>query len=137
VIRVVVDTNVLVSGSRNLRGSEARVIDAVRIGVLRACVSEEIFREYVAVLTRSKLGFLTDEVAALLATIRSLGEFFDPKVVSFTVPDQSGAKFMACAIEAQADYLVTGNRRHFPGPFYGSAQVVNARELLAHITPDS
>ena len=37
---------------------------------------------------------------------------------------------IACALAARADFIVTGDRRHFPEPSYGPATVVNARELL-------
>ena len=37
---------------------------------------------------------------------------------------------IACAVAAGAQFLVTGNRRHFPGDRYGTATVVNARQLL-------
>jgi uncharacterized protein len=137
VIRVVVDTNILVSGVRTHKGNEAKVIDAVRGSVLRLCLSEVIFLEYVDVLFQPKFAFLTDEVAELLSTIRKVGEFFEPNATILVVSDQSDAKFMACAMTALADYLVTGNRRHFPNPFYGSARVVNARALLGRITPNA
>jgi putative PIN family toxin of toxin-antitoxin system len=137
VIRVVVDTNVLVSGTRNRIGNEARVIDAMQSGVLIPCLSEEIFQEYIEVLGRSKFTFPKEEVAVLLAMIRLAGDFFKPDALSLAVPDQSDAIFMACAAAAHADYLVTGNRRHLPGPLYGSARVVNARELLARITSEA
>jgi uncharacterized protein len=136
VIRVVVDTNVLVSGIRNRRGNEAQIIGTIQRGILAPCFSEVIFAEYVEVLARSKFGFLTDEVATLLATIRSRGQLFEPDPWPLVVLDRSDAKFMACAMAAQADYLVTGNRRDFPEKSYGSARVVNARELMDFIAPE-
>lgn len=58
---------------------------------------------------------------------------FHPAAVPVTGPDPGDFMFMLCAMEAQAEYLVTGNRRHFPERFYGSARVVNARELIDRI----
>jgi hypothetical protein len=43
-------------------------------------------------------------------------------------------KFLQCAQAAQADYIVTGNKRHFPAASYGATRVVNAGELLDRIT---
>ena len=45
-------------------------------------------------------------------------------------PDPDDTKFIACAVAARAQFLVTGNRRHFPEPSYGAAEVVNARQVL-------
>jgi hypothetical protein len=43
---------------------------------------------------------------------------------------------LSCASAAQADFLVTGNRRHFPDTPYGPTHVVSAGELLDRITLD-
>ena len=49
-------------------------------------------------------------------------------------PDPADTKFLHCAAAAQADFLVTGNKRDFPEPSYGPTRVVNAGELLDRIT---
>jgi hypothetical protein len=41
---------------------------------------------------------------------------------------------LQCAEAAQAVYIVTGNKRHFPAALYGRTRVVNAGELLDQIT---
>lgn len=132
-IRVVIDTNVLVSGFRSPSGNPALVIKAVREGLICPCVSDGIFSEYPDVLRRSKFGFAEDEVTALLSTIQEGGALFHPAAVPVTGPDPNDFMFMPCAMEAQAEYLVTGNRRHFPERFHGAARVVNARELIDRI----
>jgi predicted nucleic acid-binding protein len=50
-------------------------------------------------------------------------------------PDPDDNKFLECAQAAGADYLVTGNKRHFPKR-WGKTKVVNARELLDLISPE-
>jgi uncharacterized protein len=42
-------------------------------------------------------------------------------------------RFLECAESAKADFLVTGNKRHFPN-VWKSVRVVNARELLTLIS---
>jgi hypothetical protein len=41
---------------------------------------------------------------------------------------------MQCAEAAQADYIVTGNKRDFPAGLCGATRVVSAGELLDRIT---
>jgi uncharacterized protein len=41
--------------------------------------------------------------------------------------------FLECAEAAQADFLITGNKRHFPKRWKGT-EIVNAREFLTSIT---
>ena len=48
--------------------------------------------------------------------------------------DGNDDKFLECAEEARADYLITGNRRHFPR-FWKSTKIVNAREFVSLAAP--
>lgn len=43
-------------------------------------------------------------------------------------------KFIACALASNAQFLVTGNKKHFPQADLGDIHVVNARELIAFIS---
>ncbi len=49
-------------------------------------------------------------------------------------PDPKDDQFIVCALASSAQFLVTGNKRHFPQTEYGGAKVVNAAELLEIIT---
>jgi predicted nucleic acid-binding protein len=62
------------------------------------------------------------------------GELFLPDVSGPVSSDPADTKFLQCAQAAQADYLVTGNKRDFPDASYGVTRVVNAGELLGRIT---
>jgi uncharacterized protein len=130
VIRAVIDTNVVVSGLLVRAGNEALILLAIHQGLVRPCFSEEILDEYAGVLARPKFAFPADEIAALLAMFRGQGELIVPKTVTAVSVDPGDTKFLQCAETAQADYLVTGNRRHFPESSYGVTRVVNAGELL-------
>jgi uncharacterized protein len=130
VIRAVIDTNVVVSGLLARAGNEALILLAIHQGLVRPCFSEEILEEYAGVLARPKFAFPADEIAALLAMFRGQGELIVPKTVTAVSVDPGDTKFLQCAETAQADYLVTGNRRHFPESSYGVTRVVNAGELL-------
>ena len=61
------------------------------------------------------------------------GELLSPEVSSTVSPDPGDTKFLDCANAAQADFLVTGNKRDFPDAPYDTTRVVTARELLASI----
>ena len=55
--KVVIDTNVLVSGILKPLGSEASVLNLVAEKYLTWCVSAAIIEEYLEVLKRRKFGF--------------------------------------------------------------------------------
>jgi predicted nucleic acid-binding protein len=49
-------------------------------------------------------------------------------------PDPDDNKFLECADAARADYLVTGNPRHFP-KFWKKTKVITSREFLSIVAP--
>jgi uncharacterized protein len=134
VIRAVIDTNVLVSGLLAPAGNEALLLLAIHQGMVHPCFSEDILEEYAEVLARPKFAFAPDEIAALLAMFRRVGERIVPKGPPPVLSDPGDSKFLHCAMTARAEYIVTGNKRHFPPPTDGPPRVVNAGELLDRVT---
>jgi putative PIN family toxin of toxin-antitoxin system len=134
VIRAVIDTNVMVSGLLTPAGNEALILLAVHQGLIRPCLSIDILHEYEAVLARPKFVFAPAEIEAVLAMLNSRGELFHAGPSATTSPDAADTKFLLCAEAAQADFLVTGNKRDFPLGPYGPTRIVSAGELLDRIT---
>jgi putative PIN family toxin of toxin-antitoxin system len=130
-IRAVLDTNILVSALLSPFGNEAQVLGAVRKDLLVPCLSELILEEYSTVLPRPKFGFKREEVLGLLGMLRARGLHFEPDSAAGVSPDPGDDRFIACALAANADFIVTGNQRHFPAASCGISRVVSARELLA------
>ena len=113
-IRVVLDTNVLVSAMISASGNEALLLLAVQQGLIEPCFSQDILHEYPKVLFRPKFSFPRDEVDALLALFRKRGRFLGPLPPSRRSPDPADDKFIACALLGKVRFLVTGNKKHFP-----------------------
>jgi putative PIN family toxin of toxin-antitoxin system len=134
VIRVVIDTNILVSAMISSTGNEALLVMAINQGLVTPCWSVEMLREYSDVLLRPKFGFPAAVVDALLDLLRLHGNLLDPTPIARTSPDPGDDKFIACALAGKAGFLVTGNKRHFPQTRYADTRVVNAVELLEFIT---
>lgn len=132
-IRVVVDTNVLVSALNSSTGNEALLPDAIRLRLLSPCFSNEILEDYKEVLQRPKFGFEIDEIQSLLDLVRERGELIRPTRIAPTSPDPDDDKFIACAKSAKAEFLVTGNKRHYHQKWLAGTKLVNARELAQRI----
>lgn len=130
VIRVVIDTNVLVSGLIAPSGNEALLMLAINQGLVRPCFSPPILREYSEVLARPKFAFLPDEIAAVIGLFERRGEISHPPPLSGVSPVPEDDKFIACAQAASPDFIVTGNKKDFPQERLGVTQVVSAGELL-------
>lgn len=135
-IRAVIDTNVLVSAMISSTGNEALLLMAISQGVVAPCFSTEILEEYTEVLLRPRFSFPRSEIEALVDLLRLKGHdlgSIGPVEVS---PDPEDDKFIACALAAKAQFLVTGNKKHFPADQLGEAKLVNAAELLEIITSE-
>ena len=134
-IHAVIDTNILVSAFLSNGGNEADLLRAIRRGFLRPCLTDEVMEEYIEVLSRSKFSFVPSEVEDLLTFFRSSGKLVHRVENVAVSPDPTDTKFLQCAFAASADFLVTGNKRHFPASPYGPTYVVSASELLAYLDP--
>jgi putative PIN family toxin of toxin-antitoxin system len=129
-IRVVLDTNVLVSAMISPFGNESLVLRAVQLNKIVPCFSEKMIEEYRGVLARPKFSFAPDEIDGLIRLLQAKGLTFKPRAIKGASPDPKDDDFIACALAAEAAFLVTGNKRHFPVASCGETQVVSARELL-------
>lgn len=83
-------------------------------GSVAICFDERILSEYRHVLARSKFGFDTERVAVLLETIEATGQPVLAPPLNLSLPDPSDAPFVEVAVACDADFIVTGNLRHFP-----------------------
>ncbi len=132
--RVVIDTSVLVSGVLKERGTPAAVLALVGAGEIIWYVSPAVIAEYKEVLSRSKFSF---DPARLHRVLRSLDHaaLVVPTVTRTESSHEADNRFYECAHAAQADYIVTGNRKHFTKDL-PPTRIVNARELLALLGRD-
>ena len=111
--RVVVDTNVLVSGVLNPHGPPGRIVDAILAGALTVLHDDRILHEYRAVLSRPVFGFRPPDVEVLLAWIELAGESVAAPSLTVVLPDPTDLPFLEVAVAGRADALVTGNLKHF------------------------
>lgn len=129
------DTNVLVSAHLNTHGYERHVLDLVLSGKLQIAVSEAILEEYAGVLSRPKFAMKPRLLSQSLRALRSVARIVRTQRNLSVTSDPADNRFVECAEAARADYLVTGNKRHFP-PRWRQTMVVNSRELIEWVTPD-
>jgi uncharacterized protein len=112
-VRVVLDTNVSVSGFLNPRGTPERIVSLVLSGALTLLVDDRILAEYQDVLARPRLRIDPLEAAFLREFIETEGVLVSAPPLSLDLPDPDDLPFLEVAAAAMADALVTGNARHF------------------------
>ncbi len=108
-MRVVLDTNVLVSALLSPEGPPAAIINATLDGTLTALVDNRILFEYEDVLQRERFGFNPQDVRAFLDFFRHESEYVSATPVQLTLNDPDDLPFYEVAKTAKADYLITGN----------------------------
>ena len=129
-MRVVLDTNVLVSGLISGTGPPGRIVELIPRKLFVPCFDARILAEYREVLLRPRLRIAPDAVEELLADLGEEGEI----VVGLPLPERlshpADEPFLEVAMAARADFLVTGNLRHFPARLRQGVTVVSPREFL-------
>jgi len=129
-MRVVLDTNIIVSGLIAPHGPSARTLSATP-QYFEMCVSPAVFAEYEEVFHRPRFfkRLPPRYVEKALASIRKTASQVHPTRTLKSSTHESDNRLYECADAAQADYLVTGNTKHFPVG-YGNTKIVTPRQFL-------
>ncbi|PSF33049.1 putative toxin-antitoxin system toxin component, PIN family [Aphanothece hegewaldii CCALA 016] len=109
-MKIVIDTNVLVSAAVANRNPEAIILFVTSQIDYQWLVSEEILREYKEVLSRKRLKLNEDKKQRWFFVLDTFTTWVDIRLVIDFPRDRKDAKFLACAVETQADYLITGDK---------------------------
>jgi len=133
-LRLVIDTNILVSAALKPDGLQRTVFLLAITKPARLYVTDAILAEYRDVLSRPELKIRKGLREQLLQLVRN-----HARVVSSARPlriarDPGDDKFLECADAARADYLVTGNQRHFP-QFWKTTKIITSREFISIVAP--
>jgi len=129
-VRVVLDSNVLVSALLSPNGAPAAVLQLVLAGHALLCLDARILSEYREVLRRDKFDFDTRLVDELLEFLESEGELVASVPLPLSLPDADDEMFLEVAVAGGADHVVTGNLRHFPTRESRGMSVVSPRDFL-------
>jgi putative PIN family toxin of toxin-antitoxin system len=133
-LRLVIDTNVVVSAALKPEGMQRTVVLLAMTKPARWYVSAPILAEYATVLARPELKIRKSLRQQLLQLIRNHGHVVTPSHLGQVTADPDDNMFIECADRARADYLVTGNQRHFP-KFWKNTKIIGSSEFLSMIAP--
>lgn len=133
-LRLVIDTNILVSAAIKPAGLQRTVLLLALTRPARLYVSPPILQEYREVLARPELRIPKRLRVQLLQLIRNRSRSVAPKRRLDVTLDPDDNIFVECADAASADYLVTGNQKHYPR-FWKNTKIITPREFLELIAP--
>ena len=129
-MRVVLDTNILVSALLKPAGLESTILLLALRGRFELWVTPAILAEYAEVLGRPRLKIDPVASGAAMAAIRKVCHVVHPTRRLSISRDEPDNRFYECADAAQAHYLVTGNARHFRVR-QGATEIVTTRQFIA------
>lgn len=127
-MKIVIDTNVVISGVF-FGGYPRRVLDAVLDGKISASVTAEIAAEYVEIaqeMIERKQGHFRRE---LFAVLLSKMELIAPHSEVHLSRDPDDDKFIACASDAKALYIVSGDKDLLVLKRYQGIEIITAKEF--------
>ncbi len=135
-LKAVVDTNVLVSGTILSRGNPYQVLEAWRRSQFILVLSPDIIAEIEAVLRRPKIfkkyGLNENLIARLVNALNAEALLIRPGPIEHLADvEAADLKFLACAYAGTADYLVTGDRALLQFKTYRDTRIVSPGVFLS------
>lgn len=133
-LRLVLDTNIIVSAALKPDGLQRTIVLLAMRKPLHWYVSEAILSEYSTVLARPEFRIRKSVRQQLIQLVRNHARLVVPSGLPQITADPADNIFIECADAARADYLITGNQRHFP-TFWKNTKIIASREFLMIIAP--
>ena len=136
-LQLVLDTNVLVSGMLNVKGSPGKVLDLVLTNQIQIAYDNRILGEYEEGLARPELRLDQNKVIGAIDHIELSGIIIEPNDLpkdGYTDPDD--IMFAEIFIISNADALVTSNLRHYKPLLDQNAAVLSPSQFLEKYFPE-
>lgn len=133
-MRVVLDTNVVISATLIRGGNEDRILRAWQRGAFELVLSPQILDEMGRALSYEKLRkfqwMKEREIITLLQTLAQESVLVSGRVTVKVSRDPEDDKFLAAAIEGQAQYVVSGDRDLLDVKVYRGIRIVRPAVFL-------
>jgi uncharacterized protein len=138
-LRVVIDTNVIVSCILSRKGAPAELLKAWRERRFLLLSSSEIVTEVRAVVQypriRNKYHLSDDEIEQTITLLEhdALLVGGDVNVAGSVPDDPKDEMFLACALDGQADVIVSGDHHLLDLKSYRDIPIMTARQFLEQL----
>ncbi|MEZ4525878.1 MAG: putative toxin-antitoxin system toxin component, PIN family [Desulfobacterales bacterium] len=132
ILRVVIDTNHIMSAILSTRGASSKLIDWMTgpDDYFRLLISQPVWSEYIAVADWLIPSSKHEEKKRILSILHCQAEWIAPCIHLNVCKDISDNRFLECAVSGKADYLVTKNIRDFPPKQYNGVKIVRISKFL-------
>lgn len=130
-VRVVIDTNVFVSGLMKSDTPPSNVVDLFIEDKINLIISEEVFSEYIEVLLRPELKVKKDNIIRLISILILKAEIIKVKTkLDIIERDPSDNKFLECALDGKVNYIIIGDKHLLELEEYKNIKIVNPKDFI-------
>lgn len=135
-MRIVIDTNVVASGVF-FGGAPWRVLEAISSGTIDAFATSEILEEYQDTIHRlmEKYGGRFDSDG--LSRFQMMVNPVDAQTKVAVCRDPDDDKFLGCAVDSKAIYIVSGDKDLLTIGKYEKVEIITAREFCTRYLQES
>jgi putative PIN family toxin of toxin-antitoxin system len=129
-LKVVLDTNILISAIL-FGGKPRQILEKAIRGEIRLCLSEPILEEFRGVLGRSKFGYSPEMIQFILTELTGIADFVNPsETIDVVLEDSEDNRILECAVEAKANYIISGDSHLLKLSRYRNMEVLDAAAFL-------
>ncbi|MGD2249056.1 MAG: putative toxin-antitoxin system toxin component, PIN family [Candidatus Methanofastidiosia archaeon] len=133
-IRVVLDTNILVSGIF-WRGNPYKILQTCFQNKLSLIISPAILEELQDVLrTEKKFELTKNDISSYMRLLISHSTLIEPvQTIDAIKDDPDDNMILECAAEGKADYIISGDKHLLSLNEYSGIKILSAREFLQNV----
>ena len=129
-LKIVLDTNVLVSAAI-IQGKQFELLKLAKLGEIKIILSPQIIEEFKEVISRERFGFSKEKINEAVRQILEIAEIIIPKQKLDIVKDDLADNIiLECALEAKANYIISGDEHLLALKEYKSIRIINTTEFF-------
>lgn len=129
ITKIVIDTNILISAAISGKNPEFIIKFIIENNQYKWIISQAIFDEYLEVLNRPKIKLSGEKRQQWLNLVQDSTEMITVDIDYNFSRDQKDAKFIACAIASNADFLITGDKDFNDVRFMGDTIILSVSQF--------
>jgi len=136
--KVILDTNVIVAGLIG-KSYPFHILQFALDNQIQLLYSEQILKEYLAVLQREKFSHFKDfqkNAALVISYIEESGVEISTTSTLKMLEDTSDNKFLEAAVDGQVDFIITGNTNDFTISKIENTKILPPKEYWENFKPD-
>lgn len=127
---IIFDTNITIS-ALFWKGYPRQIYDLVKAKEMKLLYSVDIENELIRVLAYPKFGLLPAEILPIINNLRKYAYFIEAKSkIDVVVGDSTDNIFLECAVDGNADYIISGDHHLLNIGSYENIKIVSAKDFL-------